>query len=681
MLIAEITCYDDPSRCIIMTILLRPIRVPALKILASLGFLALAGSAWAVPTLPSINTGNIHNITNPPYNAISGGVITNTTAIQSAINAAAAGPATNGLSGGTVEIPIGTFLSGALTLKSKVNLQIDTNATLLFLPENKYPSATETPAYPISATSLTDLEISGPGTIDGNGAGWWAANVGSPPYMIYFSKCQRVLIQDVHLQNSPKMHVVFKNSAANVTIQGITINSPGTSPNTDGIDLIGANCLVQNCTINAGDDNIALGSSGASAVSADTIITNCTFGVGHGVSIGSNTAGGVSNLTVIHCSFTGTDYGIRMKSDNTTSGGGGEGGIAQNLKYWDLHMTNIVRGAIVIYSYYQEYGTPTSITPAIASTQAVKTLNIPIWRDIVFSNVTATVVGSTCVAGIIWGRIEVPATNILLQDVNITAPKTFEIYNASGIQFVDSQISVPSSIKNFTLFNADLTLSNSAPVATVVRLDGLTSTNSLTLVNATATMAASDAFGSDPVTVNAGTLYISNNLVMPGTSTVNFTLGSVPSTVASTGNISLDSTLNTTDGAGFAPGTYTLFTYVGSLSGNPALGTTPIGFPYAYSLDTNTLGQVNFIVQGPSSPPPSPATFGTVTRSGTNLIVSGTGGTTNGTYYVLTTTNLTLPIIQWTPISTNLFDGSGNFIFTNPITADPPQLFFLLQSP
>ena len=112
------------------------------------------------------------------------------------------------------------------------------------------------------------------------------------------------------------MHIAFKNGGGNITIQGITINTSGTSPNTDGIDLIGTNCLVQNCSISDGDDNIALGTSSSGVPSSDTVITNCAFGSGHGVSIGSNTAGGVSNLTVIRCTFNGTDYGIRMKSND-----------------------------------------------------------------------------------------------------------------------------------------------------------------------------------------------------------------------------------------------------------------------------------------------------------------------------------------------------------------------------
>ena len=85
------------------------------------------------------------------------------------------------------------------------------------------------------------------------------------------------------------------------------------SHNTDGIDLVGTNCLIQNCVISTGDDNIALGTSSQNVPTSNILVTNCTFGDGHGMTIGSNTEGGVSNLVVINCTFNGTDYGIRMR--------------------------------------------------------------------------------------------------------------------------------------------------------------------------------------------------------------------------------------------------------------------------------------------------------------------------------------------------------------------------------
>src|SRR5882762_994795 len=114
------------------------------------------------------------------------------------------------------------------------------------------------------------------------------------------------------------------------------------------MDLASTNVLVRNCFISDGDDNIEIG--GSSAAAADITISNCTFGTGHGLSIGSavNGAGqGVHDLIVSNCVFNGTEYGIHIKTDR------GIGGLVQNLQYLDLMMTN-VNFAIAIYSYYNE---------------------------------------------------------------------------------------------------------------------------------------------------------------------------------------------------------------------------------------------------------------------------------------------------------------------------------------
>ncbi len=631
-----------------------------------------ATMASGTPTLPTIPAGTF-NVTN--YGAAGDNITISTAGISNAIFAASAA------GGGTVEIPAatGAYLCGPITLKNSINLQIDSGATLKMLPYGQWPGGTSPPDF-ITGSSLHDIEISGSGTIDGQAttSGWWQTptlSTSARPYMMTLSTCQRVLIQDVTLINPPKMHISIKGKGGNITIQGITINTPGTSPNTDGIDLVGTNCLIQNCSISDGDDNVALGTSSAGTPSWLTTITNCTFGTGHGVSIGSNTAGGVSNLMVINCTFNGTDYGIRMKSDDNTSGGSGEGGVAENLFYYNLGMTNLVHGAIVIYSYYSEYGTPSGITPLIASTQTVDMTTVPVWSNIVISNVTATV-ASGGIAGIIWGRIELPVTNIVLSHVSITAPKTLDIYNAYGVQFVDSQVVVPSGNKTLTIFNTGLVLTNDTAGIPGTTIDGLTSTNSLALYNASASMTASDAFGANPITLDASTFTISNSLTLPGSSIVNFTLGTNSARIAATGSLTLNSTLNIGAGDGFGAGTYTLFSYVGSLSGSPTLGTTPAGFNYSL---TNPPGQLQLLVQSPL--PPSPPSFGSISNTGGGLVMSGTGGTTNGTFYVLVSTNIALPLNQWTPVATNVFDASGHFIFTNAISSNSPQAFYRLQLP
>lgn len=64
---------------------------------------------------------------------------------------------------------------------------------------------------------------------------------------------------------------------------------------------------------------------------------------------------------------------------------------------------------------------------------------------------------------------------------------------------------------------------------------------------------------------------------------------------------------------------------------------------------------------------------------GNGMVLSGTGGATNGSYYVLTSSNLLVPVQEWTPIATNQFDNQGQFIFTNPVSTNASQFFILKQ--
>ena len=80
---------------------------------------------------------------------------------------------------------------------------------------------------------------------------------------------------------------------------------------------------------------------------------------------------------------------------------------------------------------------------------------------------------------------------------------------------------------------------------------------------------------------------------------------------------------------------------------------------------------------------PSPLFRSIIVAGGTNggFILSGVGGTNNGTYYVLTSSNLLTPLTNWTPIATNQFDNLGGFIFTIAAQTNAPQEFYLLQMP
>jgi PKD repeat protein len=501
---------------------------------------ALGGLAQADPPLPVI-TNQIFVVTNSIYGAVGDGLTNNAVAIQSAINDAA----TNG--GGTVEIPadgtLSTYLSGPVNLASGINLQVDGGAMLQMLPRNvttngliiipKWPSAS-TPF--IIGSGLTDVEISGPGTIDGQGTNWWFPKASTRPNFIQFNTCTRVLIQNVTLQNPPTFHIMAKNNNVNVTMQGMNINTPASSPNTDGMDLASTNVLIRNCSISDGDDNIEIG--GSSAAAANITVSNCTFGAGHGVSIGSSVNGagmGVHDLIVSNCTFNGTEYGIHIKSDR------GIGGLVQNLQYLDLTMTN-VNFAIAIYGYYNEIGAPTSsikVSPFMASTDTVQAVNstTPIFQNITISNLTAQSIGAN-IAGIIWGVPESLVSNVTLSDVNFMAPsKTFCIYNAQGIQITDSNLAAPNTTTNtLTLYNAQISFSNTVASTNLITLGGLAvppTNNALAFVNALAAITDTNMLGTAPITLDGSTLtltqdsvILSNSLNVASASTLGMTSGS-----------------------------------------------------------------------------------------------------------------------------------------------------------
>jgi autotransporter-associated beta strand protein len=113
-----------------------------------------------------------------------------------------------------------------------------------------------------------------------------------------------------------------------------------------------------------------------------------------------------------------------------------------------------------------------------------------------------------------------------------------------------------------------------------------------------------------------------------------------------------------------------------SFAGNFSSITLPALTPGLY-WDTSTLkvdGTIRVVVE-------TPPAIGNIGVSGGNLVLSGAGGITNGTYYVLTSTNIAAPLANWTRLITNQFDGSGNFNFTNAMDTNSPQSFYLLQLP
>ena len=410
----------------------------------------LASVNPAPPVIPD----KIFNVQN--FGAIGDGVATNTTAIQATIAAASEA------GGGVVEIPAGVFLCGPIQLASKINLRLEQGALLRMLPLEKYPGGTVNPQTFISGDKLHDVAITGNGAIDGQGAAWWPFAKTSPgarrPKMISPQNCERLLIEGITLSNSPMFHIAIGGKCQDVIVRGVTIRAPASddpvlpSHNTDACDVKGRNILIVNCDVSVGDDNFTCGGN-----TFDVLITNCTYGFGHGVSIGSYTSGGVSNITVVNCTFNNTEAGIRIKTDRD------RGGLVHDMKYLNLSMTNVGIPILIYASYMakeKQFRDLTKLTPEIAASYPTAPVGerTPVYRDFIFSNITATVQKGRR-AGLIWGLPEMNTTNVRLQNVRITADKPFGFFNAQNVRLENCRIATPAGVDRIASTNSTVEIS------------------------------------------------------------------------------------------------------------------------------------------------------------------------------------------------------------------------------
>jgi len=361
------------------------------------------------------------------FGAKADGITKDTAAIQKAIDTCAA------KGGGTVRLTAGTYLSAPIVLKSNITLQLDKGATLLGSPDHAdYPEITEfrLPGVQslVSATNAENVSITGEGTIDGNGESWWqmartvrdAGIMGNPhprPRLVVFDHCKHVRVEGVTIQNSPFWQLVPYYSD-DVVIHNIRVLAPQHSPNTDAVDpFSSSNVTIDHLYADTGDDDIAIKSGaidspGGDDPSRDIVISDCTFLHGHGLSIGSEIAGGARNIVAERIHFDGTDNGIRVKANRD------RGNDVSNLVFRDIDMKD-VKNPLVISEYY-----PRILPSESAVAPAPVTRLTPHFHNIVIQNVTAT---GAAMAGAIVGLPEAPVTDVVLQNVNLSGEKGLSI--------------------------------------------------------------------------------------------------------------------------------------------------------------------------------------------------------------------------------------------------------------
>lgn len=335
------------------------------------------------------------------FGAKADGVTKNTMAFKKAIEAC------NAAGGGRVVVPKGKFLTGAIYLKSNVNLYLQDGAVIVFSQDTKdYPIVLSrwegmdcmNYSAQIYAYKETNIAITGTGTIDGNAdkEHWWpwkgraeyGWKKGEPnqtkardslhvlmhnkvdarkrvfgdgyylrPYMLQTYECKNILIQGVKLINSP-MWFLGPVMCENLIVEKVHIASHG--PNTDGCDPDACkNVLIKDCFFDTGDDCIAIKSGrdedgrAFGKAAENHIIEGCEMQEGHGgVVIGSEIAGGAKNIYAINCKMNSPelDRVLRIKTSSS------RGGIIENVFMKNIKVGTYKDAAIHVNMFYEKPG-------------------------------------------------------------------------------------------------------------------------------------------------------------------------------------------------------------------------------------------------------------------------------------------------------------------------------------
>jgi polygalacturonase len=377
------------------------------------GFLAAALVLLAAAAAPAATAAlNVR-----AYGAAGDGKTLDTAAIQKAIDECAR-------SGGTVLVPAGTFLTGAIQLRSRVTLRLEKDAVLqaasdpaLFpdVPSRWEGTEAKYPSPLIYADGCEDVAIEGEGTIS---ALLRAA---------LFRNCRRVRIEGVTFNNRLRwtLHLLYSDG---VTVTGCRFLTSGA--NTDGIDPDSSrDVTIRQCWFRTGDDCIAI-KSGKNAEGArvgrpseDITIADCVMEGGHSaVSIGSEMSGGIRRVTVRNCRIAGQSHGgIRLKTRR------GRGGFIEDVTVSDCTVTGSRSAVCVDMQYVHNAGADP--IPGEAG--------IPRLRRIAFVNLS----GSDNRAGLeIRGLPESPLEGLRLENVKVSAASAGRIENARDVVWRDVTI-------------------------------------------------------------------------------------------------------------------------------------------------------------------------------------------------------------------------------------------------
>lgn len=351
---------------------------------------------------------------------------------------------------GRVLIPAGIYRIGSLFLKDNLRLELDKGAVLSAMTDrSEYPvfpgliqgydeeseynlgtwEGNPLPMFSaiITGVNVRNVVLYGQGMIEGNASyaedNWWfdakKKRGAFRPRMIFLNHCEHVTVQGITVQNSPSwnIHPYFSDHLRFIDLR---VLNPKDSPNTDGLDPESCKDVeIVGIYFSLGDDCIAL-KSGKIYMGAkyktpceDVMIRQCCMRDGHGsITIGSEMAGGVKNLTVRDCLFLHTDRGLRIK----TRRGRGRDAVIDGILFENIRMDHVMTPFVINCFYFcdpdghTEYVRTKEMLPVDERTPDIRTL--------VFHRIEA----SNChvAAAFLYGLPEQKIRKVIMEHVHVT---------------------------------------------------------------------------------------------------------------------------------------------------------------------------------------------------------------------------------------------------------------------
>ena len=260
------------------------------------------------------------------------------------------------------------------------------------------------------------------------------------PVLLECTECERILLKDVTLSNSPAWNT-HPLKCEDVTIDGVTIRNPWYAQNGDGLDLESCNrCIIKNSTFDVGDDAICI-KSGKDKEGREwkkpcqnVVIEGCTVLHGHGgFVIGSEMSSGARNIYVNNCLFNGTDTGLRMKSTR------GRGGVVENIYINDIRMVNIAEDAFTFSLYYANKPVAGASDKDSSEKDAIPavTEETPCFKNLHISNITCQGAKRAIYFN---GLPEMPLENVWINNSLFVTDEGADMHYAKKIYFKDVNI-------------------------------------------------------------------------------------------------------------------------------------------------------------------------------------------------------------------------------------------------